>query len=401
MRILHIITRLIFGGAQENTVATCAAQVAAGHEVHLAYGPIDGPEGSLLDQAKASGAMLHEVDSMFRSVKPVSDVKCYRALKALVRRVEPDVVHTHSSKAGILGRGAAWACRGGGAFPKVIHTVHGLAFYPGQNPLVHRGYIMAERWAARRCDHMIAITPAMVDAMVEQGISPRERFTVVASGLEIEAFTLSSVERASRRSAVREALGLDDATVVVGLLGRLDRLKGQRDLLAGYAMLKQRLAPRQVKLLLVGDGFDRDILEQQVTEAGLSDAVIFVGRVEITDVPDYLAAMDVNTLPSYQEGQSRTLVQSVLAGTPVVAYATGGIPQVIEDGVIGRLVATGDQAALVEAIVATIQEKHSTAAMVERGRVAMRRFDQRLMFEGIEQVYRKVISGHDLRSCPA
>ena len=172
MKILHIITRLILGGAQQNTVLTCAAQVRAGHSVCLVYGPIYGPEGSLLDDALASGAQVICVPSLRRAVLPPHDVRCYRALRSLIRKIRPDVVHTHSSKAGILGRAAAWREK----VPAVIHTIHGLPFHDRQSCIERGLYVAAERWAARRCHRIVGVTRAMCDAFADHRIGrPQQR----------------------------------------------------------------------------------------------------------------------------------------------------------------------------------------------------------------------------------
>lgn len=371
MRILHVITRLILGGAQQNTVMSCAAQVAAGHEVHLAYGPIFGPEGSMLDEAKASGAVLHEVPTMVRELAPMKDWRCRAALERLVVDLSPDVVHSHSSKAGILARAAAWSVSQADFWAhahdmtlpgmRVLHTVHGLPFHDKQSRLIHRLYVGLERWAAKRCHHLIAITPQMVEAFVDQQIAPAEKFTVIPSGVDVAAFT----PRPEARAAVRERYGIPADAQVVGHVGRLDPLKGHADLLD----VLPDLGP-DTWLLFVGDGFGRGVVEAHPAMA--SGRAVITGRVDLEAVPDHLAAMDVMTLPSYQEGQSRTVVEAQLCGVPVVAYATGGIPAVCAGGAAGRLVPTGDRQALAGAILALAADRAAAAKLADAGRAHAR-----------------------------
>ena len=368
MKILHVITRLILGGAQQNTVMSCAAQVAAGHEVHLAYGPIFGPEGSMLEESKASGATLHEIPSLVRELAPVTDARCYRALRELIRELKPDVVHSHSSKAGIVARGAAWAETQTNFWghaadmtlqdTRVIHTVHGLPFHDHQSRLKHRLYVGLERWAAKRCHHLIAITPEMVDAFVDERIASRERFTVIPSGVDVDAFAA----RPEARETTRTRLGIPEDAYVVGHVGRLDPLKGHADLLDVLPRLREE--GRDVWLLFVGDGFARDAVEEHANMA--LGKTVLTGRVDLADVPDTLAAMDVMTLPSYQEGQSRTLVEAQLCGLPVVAYATGGIPSVCGGGAAGRLVPTGDKDALAAALLELMADPERAEARWRR-----------------------------------
>ena len=396
MRILHVITRLILGGAQQNTVMSCKAQVDAGHEVHLAYGPIHGPEGSLLEEAQASGATLHEIKPMVRELSPLNDWRCYKDLCELVRSVNPDLVHSHSSKAGILARVAAWNQRrdtgkplsSGGLpasekdleiyaqeiwrrefdlKPKVIHTVHGLPFHDKQNALVHRMYVALERYAAKRCDRLVAITPAMIKAFKHKNITHPGKFRIIPSGIDVQAFT----PQPERRHAVRAKYGIPQDALVIGHVGRLDPLKGHADLLDQLPRLREggddrQFSNRDVWLLFVGDGFHRAELEKNPNMA--LGKTVMTGLVPLSSVPEHLAAMDVMALPSYQEGQSRTLCEALLCGVPVVGYDVGGISSVIRDGETGRLVPVGDRAALGRAVLDLLDDPQYLAGLAERGR---------------------------------
>ena len=385
MKIVHIITRLIVGGAQLNTLLSCRAQVAAGHDVTLVYGPIYGPEGSLLEEAKQTGAHLVELTSLRRPVLPWQDVRCYFALRRLIHRLNPDVVHTHSSKAGILGRAAAWHEH----VPRVVHTVHGLPFHDQQPRWLHHAYVLAERWAAKRCHHLIAITPEMVRAFEQKRIASSDRFTVIPSGLDLERV---AVDRASAGPAVRNEWGVPSTAPVVGVLGRLDRLKGQRDMLEVLPKLVEALP--NLRLVFIGDGWDRPHVEQVVRDIGMDSRVIFTGRVSPDAVPRLLAAVDVKVLPSYQEGQSRTLAEALLAGCGIVAYDVGGIGSVCRDGDTGRLVPVGDREALREAIEWMFDHPEKRAAMVQRGAALVRKaFDARAMTDRIEAVYKSEYDG--------
>lgn len=389
MRILHVITRLILGGAQQNTVMSCKAQVEAGHDVHLAYGPIHGPEGSLLEEAKASGATLHEIKPMVRELSPLNDLRCYQRVRKIIRTLNADIVHSHSSKAGILARAAGWkerrnpklealweeARKNGWKLrlrppnprnfrPQVVHTVHGLPFHDEQSKLIHNLYVRLEKYAAKRCDHLVAITPEMVEAFNEKQIASPDKFTVIPSGIDVEAFT----PRPERRDAVRLKYGIPQDALVVGHVGRLDPLKGHADLLDQLPRLQEAnpAASGGVWLLFVGDGFHRAELEKHPSmEVGQT---VMTGLVPLSSVPEHLSAMDVMALPSYQEGQSRTLCEALLCGVPVVGYGVGGIPSVIRDGETGRLAAVGDKAALGQALLDLLDDPGYRAALAERGR---------------------------------
>ncbi len=388
MKILHIITRLIQGGAQQNTVLSCAAQVRSGHEVHLAYGPIYGPEGSLLAVAKASGAVLHEVSSMRRAVNPWHDLRCYYALRKLIREVQPDIVHTHSSKAGIVGRAAGWKVRVGG-LPKVVHTVHGLPFHDYQSRLIHNLYVRLECYAAKWCDHLIAITPAMVEAFERNDIAGPDCFTVIPSGVDFSRFVVET----DARERARDRLGIAADAPVVALLARLDALKGHDDVVDILPDLLKRHG--DIQLLFIGDGWRREHIEKRIADAGYSDRVRLMGLVPHEQVRNILPAADVKILPSYQEGQSRTLIEALLCGCGIVAYDVGGISSICIDGQTGRLVPVGDKQALADASDWMIEHPTERQAMTERGRVLVKeKFSAESMARELDKLYHRLLEQH-------
>ncbi len=378
MKILHVITRLILGGAQQNTVLTCAAQAAAGHAVTLLYGPIYGPEGSLLKEAQTSGARLVRISTLRRPIMPIHDFFCYHALRRRIREIGPDIVHTHSSKAGIVGRAAAWDER----VPVVIHTIHGLPFHSRQPRWLYQAYLGAERWAARRCHKLVGVTQAMCEAFRQHGIGAPDQFEVVPSGVVLNDFNLPP----TTRQRVRGELGIPETAFVVGIVARLDKLKGQDDLLAILPQLHQRHG--DVRLLMVGDGWYRRSLEAQIRHLGLQDRVILTGLVTPARVAELLCAMDVNTLPSYQEGQPRTLIQALLAGCAIAAYDAGGIPEICVDRQTGRLVPIGNRDALSRAISELWEHPEERRRLISQGQQHVRaRFDHRLMVKRLEEIY--------------
>ena len=372
MKILHVITRLILGGAQQNTVMNAVAQVRAGHDVMLAYGPIHGPEGSLLDEARQSGATLFEIPTMVRAVDPWKDWQCYRALRCLIREHKPDVVHTHSSKAGILGRSAAWREH----VPAVIHTVHGLPFYDGQSRWQHGLYVHLERWASRRCHHLIGITPAMRDAFVAQRIAKPDQFTIIPSGVDLSRFER---DRPTRQGPL-----------VVAILARLDALKGHDDLLDIFPQLLGRFP--DLELWFIGDGWHRSHLEQRIAAMPCADQIKLTGLVDHDRIASVLTQVDVKVLPSYQEGQSRTLIEALLCGCGIVAYDVGGIPWVCIHNVTGKLVPVGDTQALADAILWMLEHFDERQRLVKAGQAHVREhFDVRHMDQQIENVYTQVL----------
>ena len=396
MKILHVITRLIQGGAQQNTVLSCRAQVNAGHHVTLAFGPIHGPEGSLLDEAKQSGAEIVVLPDMVREVSPRKDVRCYHALRKLIRSLNPDIVHTHSSKAGILGRFAAHAERQRASKQDaefngaIVHTVHGLPFHDQQSHFVHGLYVFLERLAARRCDQLIAITPAMVEEFAKKKIAPPGKFSIIPSGVDLSRFRADTASREKMRAESRQLMGIPKEAVVVANLARLDPLKGHDDLLEIYPLLAAEFG-QQTRFLFIGDGFYRKKLEVKIASLGLQDRVIITGYIPHKQVMPTLLAADVKVLPSYQEGQSRTLVEALLCKIPIVAYEVGGIPSVCIENVTGRLVKKADKVALAHAIIHTLKQPEASLRLAAEGRdFVAKQYSSQAMTSALEHLYQSI-----------
>ncbi|MDO8631621.1 MAG: glycosyltransferase, partial [Phycisphaerales bacterium] len=258
LHICHVITRLIIGGAQENTVLTCRGLHEKGHRVTLIAGPETGPEGSLWDDARSIGCEVIALDSLRRAVRPIDDWRARRGLVQLFRRIKPDIVHTHSSKAGIVGRSAAFAA----GVPGIIHTIHGMSFNRTQSRWVRAAYRMMERRAARYTHGIITVADAMIDQAVAAGIAARERFTTIRSGLEVERFAPSAESRRRHRSE----WGVGDDAVVVGTIARLFENKGYEEIIAAMPSAVAR-EPR-LRFVWIGDGANRSRYERELDRLG-------------------------------------------------------------------------------------------------------------------------------------
>jgi glycosyltransferase involved in cell wall biosynthesis len=377
MRICHIITRLIIGGAQENTLLSCEGQHDRGHEVTLITGPAIGPEGSLMERAQKYGYRVIVVDEMLRSIG-VRDVGVYRKLIELVREIKPDVVHTHSSKAGILGR---WAAHRAGA-PTIVHTIHGLAFTASTSAAVNSVYRMLERKTAPITSKIVCVADAMRDQSLAANIGRSEQYVTVYSGMETRPF----IEPPVPRKEVRRSLGLSDEHVVVGTIARLFHLKGHEDLLA--------LAPDlcldypNLRFLWVGDGLLRPHFEQRIANMKLQDRFIFTGLVEPSRIPELAAAMDLLVHPSRREGLARAIVQGQLAKAPAIAYDVDGNREGLIDGETGFVAPAFKLSALEDRLRELLDEPVRRATMGIAGReFALRRFDAKVMVDALDRVY--------------
>ena len=311
----HVITRLIVGGAQENTVLSCQALLDR-YDILLITGPPEGPEGSLLDDARRRGVQVRVLDELVRPISPLRDLVAFQRLRGIFESGRPDIVHTHSSKAGILGRAAAWCAK----VPAVIHTNHGLPFFDEQPLPVRALYWGLEKAATRVTDVVVCVGEEMRRKSIAARLGRPELFEVIYSGIETELF----VDAGSNRAC----LSIPDDVPVVGVVSRMARHMGHRYLVEA--------APPGVHLLFVGDGEERPAIERQVAERGLK--ATFAGHVPPEAVPELIASMDVLVHPSLWEGLPRAAVQALLVGRPVVAFDCDGAREVVVDGVTGRLV---------------------------------------------------------------
>ncbi len=341
MRIAHVITRLILGGAQENVVLCCEDLARHyGDDVLLITGPPLGPEGSLLERARAGGVPLAVVDAMRRPIHPWRDLVSYRHIKRLLRDFRPDVVHTHSAKGGILGRAAAWKL----GTPAIVHTVHGAPFHPYQGRAARSLFRACERWAARRCHALVSVADAMTDLMVAAGVAPREKFTTIPSGMEVEPL----LECDRHRDRVRRQLGYGPENVVIGKIARLFPLKGHDYVIRAAEQLAGRHG--HARFLLIGDGLLRDALARQIAAAGLTGRFQFTGLAPPEQIPPLIAAMDIVVHASLREGLARALPQALIAGKPVVSFDVDGAREVVLDGQTGFLVSPQDVGGLAAAM---------------------------------------------------
>lgn len=328
MRTAHIITRLIIGGAQENTLFNVDDQHHIhGDEVCLITGPGVGPEGSLEQRAKDRGLNLKLVPEMRRNLHPWHDMQCYFALKRMLKSYKPDIVHTHSSKAGILGRRAAYAL----GIP-CVHGIHGASFHFGQPAVLFNAYKVAERLADRWCQHFITVCDAMSQQYLAAGIGTPDKFTTIFSGMEVDHF----LNPGRSRDEVRMSFGLTDQHVVVGKIARLFNLKGHEYLIEAAPKIVK--AVPNVRFLLVGDGSLTEQCQRRIAELGLTEHFIFAGLVPPKDVSEYIGAMDVVVHTSVWEGLARVLPQALICGKPIVSYDIDGAPEVCIDNETGYLV---------------------------------------------------------------
>ena len=381
MHICHVITRLIIGGAQENTVLSCRGLIDKGHMVTLIAGPETGPEGSLWDRASQTGCRLVTVDSLRRAVRPLSDRRAGRELERCFRELQPDVVHTHSSKAGILARAAAARVH----VPIIVHTIHGLSFNRTQSAFTRWFFRGLERRAARHTTAFVTVADAMTNQAVAAKIAPRERFTTVYSGMETSGF----VPDGTLRSQVRAEWGVADDEVVVGTIARLFENKGYEEIIE--AMPSAVAREPKLRFVWIGGGIRRSGYERRLHRLGLRNRVHLVGLIDPAAVASQLSGFDILLHASRWEGLPRAVVQGLLMAVPAISFDNDGAPEVVVPGETGILVPLGDTERLADAVVTLAVDSELRRELGQRGRVqCLERFDWRKMVDDLDRLYRRL-----------
>jgi glycosyltransferase involved in cell wall biosynthesis len=389
LKIVHVITRLILGGAQENTLITCKLLAERGHDVTLVTGPALGPEGELFNQTKGQMYETIVLDEMRRAIEPVKDFVSYRKLKKLLHRLQPDIVHTHSAKAGILGRYAGAALKGAWApnRPAVVHGIHGLAFHPYQSPWLNRLYIAAEKAAARRTDYFVSVADAMTDQSKAAGIGVDKPYVTAYSAIDEEQFLTPIAPE--KKAQFRRQHNIPEDAVVLVTIARLFMLKGHDYIIESARELAQRFD--NVMWLFVGDGNLMDQYRQQVRDLGLAGRFRFTGLVPPDQVPLTIQASDVLVHCSLREGLARTLPQAMLCSRPAISFDVDGAREVVNENT-GRLVPPKDVPQLIEACAELIADRTLREQLGQTGRESVtQKFAPDTMVDAIEHVYRTLM----------
>ncbi len=389
IRVVHIITKLELGGAQENTLYTLGHLDPARFSGLL----VTNPDGLLVADALKDGRYGKRfVRSLVREVRPARDGIALGALVGILRRelseargrlgagIPPVIVHTHSSKAGILGRAAARIA----GVPVVIHTVHGFGFHPRQRPGVRRFYVALERLAARWTTHVIAVSQADLDEGVALGLFARARASLIRSGIEIARYAGTGVDR---DAAVR-SLGFDSARPLVGMVACLKPQKNPVDFVR-VAALVARSVP-EAQFLLAGDGVLRPAVEEAVRRSGLGGRFRLLGWRR--DIDRIIPILDVLVLTSLWEGLPRVFPQAMAASRPVVAYRVDSAAEAVTEGVTGHLVDPGDYAGAADRITRLLLDPALARRMGAAGRERVGEFDAGLMVRSQEVLYDRLWS---------
>lgn len=411
MKIVHLITRLILGGAQENTLITCDGLAERGHDVTLITGPAVGPEGTLFGQTENADYETIIINQLGRQINPLKDIPAYRHIKRHLEKISPDIVHTHSAKAGILGRFAACNLKVQEfvttanahniqttqklasrtvtlkSRPAIVHTVHGLAFHRYQSQLLNRFYITVEKIVARRTDAFICVADEMTKKSLTAGIGKPSQYTTAYSAIDVDAFTTPLNDEQIKIFRKKYDIA-QDATVLV-TIARLFNLKGHKYIIESAKTLTRKYP--QTIWLFVGDGILKQELKDQIASAGLENNFRFTGLLPVSDMPLVLQSSDILVHCSLREGLARVLPQALAAGKPAVSFDIDGAKEVINNNT-GRLVQPKNIDMLIAACAELIENNDLRTQLGQTGRAFVKkRFVPGKMIDIIENVYERLL----------
>ncbi len=343
IRVMRIIARLNIGGPAVHVALLTAGLNDDTFQSTLVTGVISPEEGDMSYFARALGIEPVVIPTMQREITPLADLRTLFALVRLIRRVRPDVVHTHTAKAGFIGRLAAFVAR----VPVIVHTFHGHVFEGYFGRVKTGAFIQLERAAARLSDAILTISDRLRDDLIRRRIAPPERIRVIPLGLPLAG--LADLD--GLKGSLRREMGYSTDHRLVGMIGRLVPIKRHELFLAAARRVIDEVP--QARFLIVGDGERRADLEAVTAQLGLTGVVRFTGWR--TDLAPVYADLDAVVISSLNEGTPVSIIEAMAAGVPVVSTAVGGVPDLLREGELGRLVPPEDPAALAEAIVATLR----------------------------------------------
>jgi glycosyltransferase involved in cell wall biosynthesis len=373
------------GGPALHVAYLTAGLAERGYETTLVAGSLARGEDSMAFVADELGIEVERIEELHREISPLRDAVAIARLARLIRRVRPHILHTHTAKAGAVGRLAALLA-GDARPPIVVHTFHGHVLRGYFDPLRTAGFRLLERWLATKTTALVAVSPQVRDDLVSLGVAPRERFVVVRVGIELEQRVAAEQDG---RGESRRVLGIGPDRFAVGWIGRMTGVKRTDDVLRAFRRLRDRGV--DACLCMIGDGPDRPAVERRAHELGLMRDTLFLGYQE--EVAPFYAAFDAMILPSINEGTPVSAIEALAAGRPVVATRVGGVPDVVREGEDGFLVEPGDVDGLAERLarLAADPELRERLGAAGRARVIPRYSVARLV-DDIDLLYRSLLA---------
>ena len=385
IKILRVIARLNMGGPALHVAYLTEGLRKRGYDTTLVAGSLARGEDSMAFVADAHGVEIVRIDELGREISPLRDLMATIRLARLIRKERPQILHTHTAKAGTVGRVAA-RLAGSRKPPIIVHTFHGHVLRGYFGPVRSLFFRLLERWLARGTTALVAVSPQVRDDLVALGVAPAERFVVVRLGIELDERVAPEL---NGRAETRRYLGISGDRFAVGWIGRMSAVKRTDDVLIAFKNLRD--SGIDAVLCMVGDGPDRVLLEQRARELGVTRDMVFLGYQE--DVAPFYAAFDALVLPSGNEGTPVTVIEALAAELPVVATRVGGVPDVVTDGEDGFLVEAGATDDLAERLGRLARDPELRARMGKKGRErVLPRYAVDRLVDDVDELYRSLLS---------
>jgi len=390
IKILRVIARLNMGGPALHVAYLTEGLTKRGYDTTLVAGSLARGEDSMAFVADARGVEVVRIDELGREISPLRDLMATIRLARLIRKERPQILHTHTAKAGTVGRVAA-RLAGSRKPPIVVHTFHGHVLRGYFGPVRTLLFRLLERWLASGTTALIAVSPQVRDDLVALGVAPRERFVVIRLGIELDE---RIAPETNGRGESRRYLGIPGDRFAVGWIGRMTAVKRTDDVLIAFKSLRD--SGVDAVLCMVGDGPDRVPLEQRAHDLGVARDTVFLGYQE--DVAPFYAAFDVLVLPSGNEGTPVTVIEALAAERPVVATRVGGVPDVVRDGEDGFLVEAGATDDLADRLGRLARDPDLRARMGRKGRErVLPRYAVERLVDDVDELYRSLLSAAGVR----
>lgn len=382
--VLMVVTLFGIGGATETVVSLAAGLKEKGYKVDIVAGLPIASEGDMYEEAKKQGISVLTLKSMVRDIHLYKDLVTLLFLVRTLRKNKYDIVHTHSSKAGVLGRIAGWMAR----VPVVVHTIHGLPYHQYQNILIRSMYIWVEKICAFVSTAIVTVTYAIIRSCVQNGIGAQEKFVMIRSCFNTKQYT-SSIPK---RKSIRQRYGFDDNDIVAGTISRLALLKGHEYIID----IAERLCVEypHLKFFFVGDGELRDDLQKKIASLRLDNNVVFSGLVEPRAIPEVISAMDFIIHPSLREGLARVIPQAIIMGKKVVTFEIDGVDEIIVQGETGFCISPKNTTQLYETckLLCDSPPEYLVVGEEYRRKVAVE-FDVGTMVHETDILYERLLRG--------
>jgi glycosyltransferase involved in cell wall biosynthesis len=378
-KVLHPITRLIIGGAQENTMLTADYLDNHQWQVDVLAGTQTGSEGSIIDEVRNRNIPLFLEASLVREINPLKDIIALCRLIRLIRKHRYHIVHTHSSKAGIIGRWAAWLA----GVPVIVHTVHGWGHHDHQHPLVRKFYILLERLTLKITDQLIAVSGKNILKGLDDGIGHYEDYSVIRSGIELERFGHPQIDR----QTMRKKLGIPLNATVIGTVTRLSPQKAPLDFIQAATLLAEKC--ENVYFIMVGDGPLHDKVREKAQENNISQKLIMTGLRR--DIPELMNCFDMFVLSSLWEGLPRVIPQAMASGLPVIATDIDGSAEIISSEKNGILVPPGKPDCIANAVIKILDHPKIRADLKNAALTTVHEYSAQKMVALIETLYIKLL----------